>query len=283
MLGVGRCAPFCQLHTYVMRATAAQQSSSMQSIGRVMTSLTILSMNIHKGFTSFNRRFVLTELREAVRHIGADILFLQEVMGQHALHAKRVAGWPTQSPYEFVADSIWPNFAYGRNAIYPQGDHGNALLSKFPILHHDNIDVSVAGDEQRGLLHGVMRPALDKPELHVICVHLGLRSRQRAVQLQKLCEAIERLVPADAPLIVAGDFNDWRNTAHEYLQQYAGLSEVFINAQGRAARTFPACWPLLSLDRIYLRNVDVLKPLVLPQRPWSHLSDHLPVGAEIQL
>jgi endonuclease/exonuclease/phosphatase family metal-dependent hydrolase len=222
-------------------------------------------------------------LREAVRHVGADILFLQEVLGQHALHAKRVVGWPAQSHYEFVADSIWPNFAYGRNAIYPEGDHGNALLSKFPILHYDNIDVSVAGDEQRGLLHAVMRPASDKPELHVICVHFGLRSRQRTVQLQKLCEAIERLIPADAPLIVAGDFNDWRNAAHEYLQRQAGLSEVFIDAHGRAARTFPARWPLLSLDRIYLRNVNVLQPLVLPRRPWSHLSDHLPVGAQIKL
>jgi endonuclease/exonuclease/phosphatase family metal-dependent hydrolase len=240
-------------------------------------------MNIHKGFTSFNRRFVLKELREAVRHVGADVLFLQEVLGQHALHAKHVAGWPDQSHYEFVADSIWPNFAYGRNAVYPDGDHGNALLSKFPIVHFDNIDVSVDGDEQRGLLHGVMRAAVDKPDLHVICVHLSLRTHQRTVQLRKMCEAIERLVPADAPLIVAGDFNDWRGAAHEHLLRCAGLSEVFISAHGKPARTFPARWPVLRLDRIYLRNATVSQPLVLPRRPWSHLSDHLPVAAQIQL
>lgn len=248
-----------------------------------MTSLTVLSMNIHKGFTTFNRRFVLAELRDAVRHVGADILFLQEVLGQHLLHAKQIVGWPEQSHYEFVADSIWPNFAYGRNAIYAEGDHGNALLSKFPIIHHDNIDVSVAGDEQRGLLHSVMRPALDKPDLHVICVHLGLRTAQRSQQLQKLCAAIDRLIPVDAPLIVAGDFNDWRGTAHDYLLRHAGLTEVFIEANGQAARTFPARWPLLRLDRIYLRNARVAQPLVLPRRPWSHLSDHLPVAAQIQL
>jgi endonuclease/exonuclease/phosphatase family metal-dependent hydrolase len=248
-----------------------------------MTSFTVLSMNIHKGFTTFNRRFVLAELRDAVRHVGADILFLQEVLGQHLLHARQVVGWPDQSHYEFVADSIWPNFAYGRNAIYAEGDHGNALLSKFPIIHHDNIDVSVAGDEQRGLLHSVMRPALDKPELHVICVHLGLRSAQRNQQLRMLCAAIERVVPADAPLIVAGDFNDWRGAAHDYLLRHAGLTEVFITANGQAARTFPARWPLLRLDRIYLRNAQASQPLVLPRQPWSHLSDHLPVAAQIQL
>jgi endonuclease/exonuclease/phosphatase family metal-dependent hydrolase len=252
-------------------------------LGRVMTSLTVLSMNIHKGFTSFNRRFVLSELRDAVRHVGADIVCLQEVLGQHTLYAKRIAGWPVQSHYEFVADSIWPNFAYGRNAVYTHGDHGNALLSKFLILHHDNIDITVAGDEQRGMLHSIMRPAPDKPELHVICVHLGLRTRQRDEQLQQLCAAIERLVPVDAPLIVAGDFNDWRGAAHEYLQRHAGLEEVFVTSHGEAARTFPARWPVLRLDRIYLRNARVSEPLVLPRRPWSHLSDHRPVAAQIQL
>lgn len=251
--------------------------------GRFMTSLTVLSMNIHKGFTSFNRRFVLAELREAVRHVGADIVFLQEVLGAHALHAKRIAHWPAQTHYEFVADTIWPNFAYGRNAVYPEGDHGNALLSKFPIVHYDNLDVSVAGDEQRGMLHAVLRPALDKPDLHVVCVHLGLRTRHRDLQLQHLCAAIERLIPIDVPLIVAGDFNDWRGTAHARLERCAGLTEVFVSTQGRAARTFPARWPMLGLDRIYVRNASISAPLVLPRRPWSHLSDHLPVAAQVQL
>jgi endonuclease/exonuclease/phosphatase family metal-dependent hydrolase len=248
-----------------------------------MTALTVLSMNIHKGFTTFNRRFVLSELRDAVRHVGADILFLQEVLGAHELHAKRVVGWPEQSHYEYVADTIWPNFAYGRNAVYPEGNHGNALLSKFPIVQFDNIDISIPGDEQRGLLHGVIRAAPDRPELHVICVHLSLRTRQRRIQLAKMCDAIERLIPNDAPLIVAGDFNDWRGAAHEHLLECAGLTEVFVSAQGRPALTFPARWPLLRLDRIYLRNATVSQPLVLPHRPWSHLSDHLPVAAQIQL
>ena len=90
-------------------------------------------------------------------------------------------------------------------------------------------------------------------------------------------------MPDDAPLIVAGDFNDWRGRAHEILEKGAALREVFVHANGRAARTFPARFPVLPLDRIYVRNAGVHAPVVLPRRPWSHLSDHAPLVADIDL
>ncbi len=80
-------------------------------------SFKLLTLNTHKGFTSFNRKFVLHELREAVRSVSADIVFLQEVLGSHARHSARHANWPKVSHYEFLADSLWRDFAYGRNAV----------------------------------------------------------------------------------------------------------------------------------------------------------------------
>jgi endonuclease/exonuclease/phosphatase family metal-dependent hydrolase len=71
-------------------------------------------------------------------------------------HASRHSNWPSMSQYEFLADSMWSDFAYGRNAVYPDGHHGNALLSKYPIRHHRNLDVSITGPERRGLLHCVL-------------------------------------------------------------------------------------------------------------------------------
>ena len=88
-------------------------------------------------------------------------------------------------------------------------------------------------------------------------------------------------LPADAPLVVAGDFNDWRQRAHRVLERRAGLCEVFVHAHGRAAKTFPARFPVLQLDRIYVKNVRTHAPVALPRRPWSHLSDHAPLAAEI--
>ncbi|EER59319.1 Endonuclease/exonuclease/phosphatase [Acidovorax delafieldii 2AN] len=242
----------------------------------------VLTVNVHKGFTTFNRRFILHELREAVRGVGADLVFLQEVLGTHARHASRVANFPQVPHYEFLADALWAQFAYGRNAVYDNGDHGNALLSKFPITHYENHDISVSGPEARGMLHCVLQPPGHQRPVHAICVHLGLRESHRQRQLQCVCELVHGL-PADEPVVLAGDFNDWRNRAHGVLLRGAGLQEVFVQATGRPVRTFPAALPLLALDRIYVRNAAVHAPLALPKTPWNKLSDHAPLAAEILL
>jgi endonuclease/exonuclease/phosphatase family metal-dependent hydrolase len=243
--------------------------------------LHVLTVNMHKGFSPFNRRFMLPELRDAVRATSADLVFLQEVHGAHQRHASRYLDWPPTPQYEFLADTMWPQFAYGRNAVYPDGDHGNALLSKFPILRHENLDVSTGTtEEQRGLLHSV----LDVPgqrEVHAICVHLGLLERDRQKQLDLLCGLMHR-IPEEAAVIVAGDFNDWRLRADQRLA-HCGLREAFAATTGRPAKSFPARWPLLRLDRIYVRNATVHAPQVLAKRPWSHLSDHVPLAVEVRL
>lgn len=239
----------------------------------------VLTINTHKGFSWLNRRFILPELREAVRTLSSDIVFLQEVLGTHHRHGERYDNWPDAPHYEFLADTMWPDFAYGRNAVYPDGHHGNALLSKFPILHHENLDVSITGTEERGLLYTI----LDVPgqlDLHAICVHLGLREGHRREQLRLLCRLLDQL-PADEPVIVAGDFNDWRQRADTQLAR-CELKEAFVEAYGAPARSFPARFPLLRLDRIYIRNLDIQEPRILHRRPWSHLSDHAPLAVEVR-
>lgn len=246
-----------------------------------MPAFKVLTLNAHMGFNLLNRRFVLPELREAIRAVGADVVFLQEVLGEHARHARRHLNWPEGPQYEFLADTLWPQFAYGRNAAYPHGHHGNALLSKFPILHHENRDISIHGSEERGLLHSVLAVPDEAGQVHTICVHLGLLESHRRQQFALLCGIIESEVPADAPLVVAGDFNDWRRRGHPLLAR-CGMEEVFLQRFGRLARTFPARWPLLPVDRIYVRNVRAVEPEVLSAHPWSHLSDHAPLLAGVE-
>ncbi|HEU5294779.1 MAG TPA: endonuclease/exonuclease/phosphatase family protein [Burkholderiaceae bacterium] len=255
---------------------------------RPAPSMRVLTVNVHKGYTALRRRFMLHELREAVRAVGSDLVFLQEVAGPGADD-------PTPRPwrrrgvdvidgahYEYLADQIWSNHAYGRNAVIDGLDHGNALLSRFPIIGYTNHDVSMPGDEARGLLHCLMLPNGGRQLLHGVCVHLGLRESHRRRQLERLLALLAREVPPNAPLIVAGDFNDWRGRADAALQG-CGLVEVFRSAHGAHARSFPARWPLLRLDRIYVRQVASAHPLPLPRRPWATLSDHAPLAAEIQL
>jgi endonuclease/exonuclease/phosphatase family metal-dependent hydrolase len=245
--------------------------------------LKVLTVNTHKGFTAFNRRFILHELRDAIRATEADIVFLQEVLGAHNRHASKLARWPATSQYEFLADTIWGDFAYGRNAVYPYGHHGNALLSKFPIERYDNVDISIGKHEKRGLLHSVLNLPGSHQQIHTICVHMGLHERHRTDQLRYLCRLIDQEVPAGAPLIVAGDFNDWRLRGQHTLTGSCGLTEVFHENLGRVARTFPARFPVLRLDRVYVRNIAEFRPVALAYRPWVHLSDHAPLAVELEL
>lgn len=233
----------------------------------------ILSYNIHKGF-SFNNRFVLDSIRDAIQHSGADLIFLQEVQGEHTKKAKKVKDWPTESQLEFLADEIWPHYAYGKNAVYSEGHHGNAIISRRPFLSYENIDISNNKLERRGLLHASIDLGPNRPPLHVICLHLDLFERGRAHQYARLVHRIHEHVPDDAPLIIAGDFNDWRETASERLVEELKVKEVFETLHGRHALSFPAWFPFLPLDRIYVRGLKPLEAKCYVQAPWDKLSDH---------
>ncbi len=261
-------------------ALIAQDFHGRRQAASTHITLNVLTMNMHMGFGFLNRRFILPELRDAMRSVSADVVFLQEVHGEQQSHAQKVPDWPTTSQYEFLADSMWDDFAYGRNAVYPHGHHGNALLSKYPIIRHENLDISIHGTEERGLLHCVLEvPRFG--EVHAICVHLGLKEGHRRQQLSLLADLVSRL-PPKAPVVIAGDFNDWRQKADATLAP-AGMREVFVETFGAPAKSFPARFPLLRLDRIYVRNARVRAPKVLSNRPWSHLSDHAPLAVEVTL
>lgn len=240
---------------------------------------TIATYNIHKGFSHLNRRMVIHELRERLHGLSADILFLQEVVGVHARHAARHHDWPLKPQHEFIADAMWQEVAYGKNAVYRDGHHGNAVLSRFPIIAFENLDISAHVFESRGLLHCEIRLGTRGPALHCFNVHLGLFERGREWQIRALCERIRATVPADAPLVIAGDFNDWRHKANRVLVEELGVTEVFEEFRGRPARTFPSVLPMFRLDRIYARGLAIVDARVHYAFPTARMSDHAALAA----
>jgi len=245
-----------------------------------MTPLKIATYNIHKGLSQFNRRMVLHELRERLRELNADIVFLQEVQGELNSAEHRHVGYPDQPQHVFLADEIWPHSIYGKNAIYDEGHHGNAILSRYPIVRWDNQDVSAHRFESRGLLHCEI-PLTDSAQpLHCLCVHFGLFKRGRGVQFKALVERIKQMVPVDAPLVIAGDFNDWNNHASHLLAHELQIHEVFAASHGRLARSYPAGIPLLCMDRIYVRGLEIER---CELHPWRKISDHAALSATLVL
>ena len=247
----------------------------------MQNTLRIATFNIHKGLTHFNAHFALHEQRELLRTLQPDIVFLQEVRDEHAPHSKRFNTWPAQGQASFLADAIWPHFAYGKNSVYPAGHHGYAILSKFPIVAENNANISAHISEERGMLHCTIQiPKWNKP-LHAICVHLGLFARWRHTQLQMVADYIDVQVPADEPLMIAGDFNDWTTRAGGVFASKLGLHEVFEQHTGRHARSFPSILPILSLDRVYMRGFHIQHAEVHSGARLIKMSDHAVLSARV--
>lgn len=244
------------------------------------SSLKILTYNMHKGFRVANVRFVLPQMREALEGVNADVLFLQEIQGQHLKHAARIKEWPIEPQFEFLAKNAWPHHVYAKNALYRGGHHGNAILSKFPFIDWENINVSRMQKASRSLLHGTLDIPHSSKKLHVICIHFALLKTERIRQLITLNKRISEHVPLDEPLIIGGDFNDWRGHAEHYLETELGMQEAFKVTHGNHAKTFPSWRPSLSVDRIYFRGVKLHACQRLYAMPWRKLSDHVPLYAE---
>jgi len=240
---------------------------------------TVATYNIHKGFTQFSRRMVIHEVRERLHGLSADIVFLQEVQGTHDRHAHRYDKWPGKPQHEFIADAMWHEVAYGKNCVYRDGHHGNAMLSRYPIVGQENQDISAHAFESRGLLHCEIKLGPRLPVLHCINVHLGLFERGRKWQIHALCERIRATVPDDAPLVIAGDFNDWRDKANRLIVAELGVVEVFAAVRGRPARTFPSVLPVFRLDRIYARGLSIVDAHVHYAFPSGRISDHAALAA----
>ncbi len=245
-----------------------------------MTTLKIATYNIHKGYSQFNRRVILPELRDRLRELNADIVFLQEVRGEHNRH-RLLHGFHSEQPqHEFLAQEIWPHSIYGKNKVYDEGHHGNAIISRYPILRWDNQNISAHGFESRGVLHCELTLPEREPILHCLCVHLGLFKHWRGRQFGALIERINRMVPERGPLILAGDFNDWNNHASHLLEHELQLHEVFTASGGGLARSYPAGIPLLRMDRIYVRGLDIHHSEV---HAWRKISDHAALSATLML
>jgi endonuclease/exonuclease/phosphatase family metal-dependent hydrolase len=267
--------------------------------------LRIATYNIHKGVSLLRGVPRIHALRHAITGLSADLVFLQEVQGRHDLNMAQFGHrendsvhWPELAQHEFLAGDSH-HCAYGMNAVYQHGHHGNALLSALPIAAAKNQDISDHAFEQRGVLHCILHDGA--VEIHCYVVHFGLFANGRLRQTDALIEVVSRSAPPSAPVIIAGDFNDWRNHLSDTLRQRLGVIEVFderrsgsrlgalwrnLNGGGQQltpARTFPASMPWLRLDRIYVRGFTVESAQVLSGQEWIKLSDHAPIIATLQL
>ena len=111
--------------------------------------LRVATLNIHKGLSLFNRRMVIHELREGLRKLEADIVFLQEVQGLHEKNALRFGAWPRAAQHEFLADE----------GLARVESEARATETDAVLLHHlgavairKHLDIARAGDRPVGVV-----------------------------------------------------------------------------------------------------------------------------------
>ena len=241
-----------------------------------MNIIRVATYNIHKGVQGLGplRRLEIHNLALAVESLDADVVCLQEVRQHNRREAKRFAHWPEQAQADFLAPQGY-EVVYRTNAVTRHGEHGNALLSRWPVLAHQHEDISDHSLEQRGLLHVTLD--VHGIVVHVVVVHLGLIKASRVRQVDQLQRFIEREVGSDAPLLVAGDFNDWGTRVQE------ALARIDLHAWGASVPTFPSRLPLAQLDYVFARGLKPVGLTVPRGRIWWRMSDHLPLIAEFAL
>ena len=242
--------------------------------------LKILSYNIHKGFDWNNQNYSLDKMKELIRSTRADVVFLQEVVGKNDHYQKKGL---KDAQFEYLADELWPHFSYAQNALYDHGHHGNLILSKYPIEHLDNVNLSTNRWEKRGLLVCKISipPGENNPfekKIVAACLHLNLLHSGRRIQYEKIKEYLTK---ETLPLIVAGDFNDWNKKSFQIFEDVLQMQEVHKSLNGNYAKTFPAHYPLFCLDRVYIKDLKAMRSEVL--KTDTHFSDHLPLFCEVEI
>ena len=240
--------------------------------------LRVATYNIHKGVQGVGptRRLEIHNLSAAIQQLDADIVCLQEVRKMNRREEMYFTNWPKVGQAEYLAPQGYEAI-YRTNAITKDGEHGNALLSRWPVRDVKHLDVSDHRFEQRGLLHAEV--LFHGRSVHTVVVHLGLIGGSRVRQIHLLHQFIEREVPPSAPVVVAGDFNDWGSHIKGMLAGF-GLHEY---DGGRSHLTYPSVLPLAQLDHVYVRGMEPLSLRVPQGKMWRRMSDHLPLIAEFHL
>ncbi|MFL6661791.1 MAG: endonuclease/exonuclease/phosphatase family protein [Rhizobacter sp.] len=248
--------------------------------------LRVATYNIHKGVRGVGprKRLEIHNLALGIEALDTDLVFLQEVRRMNRAAARHFpdthGGWPRIPQADYLAPEGY-EVAYHTNAVTRNGEHGNALLSRWPIGDIGHHDVSDHRFEQRGLLHVPVH--WNGVKINAIVAHFGLIHSSRVRQVQRLAEFIEANVPRDELLIVAGDFNDWGDKLDEPMHA-AGLKRAMMEGcPPTRYNTFPSRLPIFSMDRIYARGFKCMSNSVPRGVAWARMSDHLPLLAELVL
>lgn len=223
--------------------------------------LKIATYNIH-GAVGADGRCAPSRIAAVLSEIDADVIALQEVP---------LGGASTPDVLAYLQAHTGFHAAAGATMSSPEREYGNAVLSRYPVVATRTIDLSFGAREPRGALDADID--CNGHMIRFIATHLGLSAAERRSQVQTLLAAFDT---REMPVILTGDLNEWFLWGRSLRWLVAHFQRT------RAPRTFPARFPIFSLDRIWVRPGDrLVRVAVHRTRAARRASDHLPLVAQI--
>ena len=135
----------------------------------------IATYNIHRC-RGMDRRTMPSRVVEVIRELNADVVALQEVIGA----GPNGAGQAEEIGAALGMGWVMTSVRHLRNHLF-----GNVVLSRFPIVHHSQYDLSWRTCEPRACQRADLDLGPDNA-LHIYNVHLGTAVLERRYQATRL-------------------------------------------------------------------------------------------------
>jgi endonuclease/exonuclease/phosphatase family metal-dependent hydrolase len=230
----------------------------------------IATYNIHRS-RGMDRRTMPARVAEVIRELNADVVALQEVIGA----GPNGAGQAEEIGAALGMGWVMTSVRHLRNHLF-----GNVVLSRFPIVHHSQYDLSWRTCEPRACQRADLE--VGGGTLHIYNVHLGTAVLERRYQATRLAAFVHDK-RVEGPKVILGDFHEWmRGLATNTLSSLFQCIDIFEHLKRR--RTYPGIFPVLHLDHIYYEgHVEVRGMELVRSRKALMASDHLPLVADFRI
>ncbi len=224
----------------------------------------VASYNVHRCIGG-DGRYDLDRVAGVVEELDCDVVALQEL-------SNRLARGGTDQ-LAFLAKRGGYSYLRGPTRTDAASEYSNGLLHRGEPETVRRVILPVRrGREPRSAVSATFLH--DGIRVGIVATHLGLALRERYRQARVLATEFESF---DVDLrILAGDLNDWAPG----VVSLRPLRKIF-GVQARVA-TFPARWPTVGLDHVWVAGHLGASRLTAVRNPLTRVaSDHLPLCAEI--
>lgn len=226
--------------------------------------LKVASYNIHAGI-GHDRQFNMHRITAVINELDADVIALQEVEHQLIDDQHLLQFLETYTGYTVISDITFKRDNY---------DYGNILLSRHPLMEVTHYDLSVKNREPRSLIEAQLE--FNDNKIIIMATHLGLSPFERRLQVQNILSLLAE--HNHQHTIFMGDLNEWLLWG----RPLRWLKKHFKQSNNLA--TFPAKYPFLSLDKIWVSPAKSLIEVDVHKSPLARIaSDHLPIIAKIDI